>query len=455
MPQRSSNQFVVTQHASAMKASLAHLLPAGVALAVTVGALFNGLDNAFGNAVACLLLSTTALAVFVALPIDVRSLKNFAFAASPLVAAAVWAMVVSINGFVPDLILSEALGLASAGLALFCGTQIGRQRAARFSTQHWLVAFGAIVAVLSCAAPLLHEALALQMWAPGQNGRFAGTFGNANVAGAFFATLAILTLATILGTKESRRPGHLAPRIDWQLVSRWLVLLIAVAACAATASRTAITSAIPAIALLLTIRLFKRGQGKHRSPLLLSALAAGGLVLLLIGAQDLQYRFGSVSGDWSVRQLMWSHYATIAAGSPLTGYGLGSFPTVNMRFLSDAALAQELWSVNAAHNILIQLVIDAGLPYLVLIALFMLRVARDIFRALRVRPSLLEWGKLLAVGIILVNAMVDIVLEIPMMILLFWTLVGLLWGRAQSVEVRRPELPPAEHERDISLAAAH
>ena len=93
--------------------------------------------------------------------------------------------------------------------------------------------------------------------------------------------------------------------------------------------------------------------------------------------------------------------------------------------------AAELAPVNAAHNVAIQLVLDAGLPFLLAIVAALAMIVRCVVGAnAHRRMRIDDAGIVLAVLVLLIAAMVDIALDVAAMALLFWTLLGLLWGAA-------------------------
>lgn len=415
-------------------APLRPALPVLAALAGTIAGLFNGFDTSFGPPLACLFGTGLLAVTLAAAPPRSAFWRQTAPVIALLAAAALWALSCSrgwLGGpaLVPDLAPAETLGLIGAGAALIAGAAIGADRLRLDRTVDLLVGFGIAVTVIGAIVAQQGIVLSDSFWHPGQGNRFAGTFGNANVAGCFYAVIATLAAARAIAALP---PPGAQPRSRPALL-RWLICLIAFAACIATASRTATVTAVIAIAALLILHAHGRRTGRRRGRLLVGLGAAAlalGLVLFALSG-DLIVRAQGIDGDWALRRLMWSHYADVAARSPLFGYGLGSFPTVNLRHLADPWQAQTMWSANAAHNIALALVIEAGLPFLLLTCAALLwiavRVARR-QRAQRFDPRVA--GLAAALLVMIGNATVDIALDVPGVALLFWLMLGLLWGAA-------------------------
>jgi hypothetical protein len=271
-------------------------------------------------------------------------------------------------------------------------------------------------------------------WPPSDTDRFFGTVGNANVAGALYGAL------TALGVSRLQQRRHEAgTRRAWSMIelSYLLLIMLFLGGCFLTASRTgaALACGGSVAALLLCRPRAGEGRGKRRRAprwLLIGAPIAVVAAFVALGLLDLLgERFNSLGPDFAVRQILWRHNWATAMRSPLTGYGLGSFPEVNTRFLGDMRTAAALWMTNAPHNILIRLVIDAGLPYLALIAAAGLSIVVRIGLSRRGRGlDADEVGLIIAVAVIGLAASVDITLEVPAMAATMLMMTGLLWGRA-------------------------
>lgn len=442
------NAIVLARPATRLRNDFAARIPAFAALTATFGAMFNGLDNAFGNAILC-----AAFAILVAVAIPVLAPRSsFWRAIAPgfalLIAAALWAAISSFGMFgapalVPDLALSELTGLAGVGAALLAGAAIGADTQRRDRTVDLLIALATAIAAIGLIASHFSITLSTTLWQPGQQGRFAGTFGNANVAGSFYAAIATLAFGRAIGTIGQRTRSRADATRTGLLAARGIACVILLAACAATASRTAMATGIVAILAIGLIHGIRSGHlPRHLLAAGIVVAALLGLVLL-VTADMLFERMETLADDGVFRGEMWTHYGRIAARSPIFGYGLGAFQTVNLRNLSDPGLAAELWSVNAAHNIVIQIAIEAGLPYLLLVIGAVLTIGRSVVGAARrggIRIADLGLG--LAAAVILANAMVDIALDVPAIATLFWLMLGLLWGTALTVSDRAAG-PPA------------
>ena len=408
-------------------------LPVALALLVSLGLLFDGLNSMFGNALVGLA-APSLLAVFlITLPVPIR----FWHRASPVLCVVVVSGAWAAAGFIgngrfawdgppvaPDLGGSALIGYMGYCAALLCGAVVGAQRRPLSVTVDWLLLFGTIAIV---AALAWGEDTAGLLWTTGDEARFFGTLGNANVAASVYGGFAALALARALsfGDQIWRTNQALVDRLHASAL--WLAFVVAVAACLLTASRMGTVLMGSALTIVAT-RAIWRGRWRAR-PLLMGAglvaIAAAGLSTVLIE------RFDRLPDEVSIRLLLWRHNAEVAWARPVSGYGLGGFASVNARALGDVPTAQAIWMTNSPHDIALRLMIDAGLPYLALVALGSVLVAVAIVRAARLRPlNLTETALVAATGTIIGSAAVDIALEVPGVVALMLVYVGLLWGRA-------------------------
>lgn len=410
------------------------------ALSLTIGIVCNGFDNGFGNPIGLIVnallllyllsLSAPAMSFWIWTgPVIATTLAGAIWLALPLTSAG---RQMGALPLAPDLALSQFLGLAAALIALLSGCLFGI-RHGRAAVIDWLLAF--MAADFLVGLFIWHGDFegASELWSMGRHGRFAATLGNSNVAAAVSGSVAVLALARALSTDRDRK-RRTNPRraVAWR-VFHWLVLLLALGACAATASRAAMALTLAAMLVLggRTV-LFSRVRG--RAMLVFAATAIVVATILLAGYSDqLMERSRALSADSLDRLAMWTHAADLVWASPLFGYGTGSFPVLNLYALADPRMAGAMWTINSPHCILLRLALDGGLPYLVLVLCGVAWVGVSCLLAFGPRRwDTLSIGLALAVGVIIGCAMVDIALDVPAVSTLMLFLVGLIWGRARS-----------------------
>jgi O-antigen ligase len=350
------------------------------------------------------------------------------WAAVPLVATSFAGIAVS-PPLVPDLMAGEFLELFADVAALACGFLIARGRIGVGDVLHWLIVFGAAELLFGLALRQAGETSGFGMWTPNPAGRFGGTIGNANVEACFAAVVAILAYGQAMIAMRRRRAKGTTIALMLRIAFYWLAVLLGVGACVATASRTTTVLIIAGI-VVLTARRWWRRHNLRRAALPVGLVGIIVVAVLATAYSDLLFeRFGDVNGGAGGRVEMWSHYLALAERSPWFGYGLGGFSTAAAHSLTDPITAQHLWAVNSAHNLFLQLWIQAGIPYLALILLAAGWVGFGIARNLRRdRVDLQGLSLLIAILIVIGCSMVDIALDVPAIAALLLFLAGLAWG---------------------------
>lgn len=406
------------------------------AFVFSIGFTFNGLNSPFGSPLVCLI-GTGALLVFIALdppppafwlrmlPVVALSTAAMAWATAPLWLPSGTIADRTEGVLVPDLTTTELLARIGYLAALLAGCLLARRRANVAFLIDALLLFGALNILAGLAARALDGTGPWEFWQLREDGRFTGTLSNANVAGVYYGVLAVLAAARAVASAGGRSPKPALARA--RQVGLWLMVLLSVGACAITASRSAMTASFVLLAVVAALPLVRqRPRLGTVVPLLL--IPAVLLAVLVSGLSDLLLqRLDLISDEPSVRTLMWHHYLALAQRSPLFGYGLGSFPTLNQWMLGDPREAQALWMVNSPHNFVLQLLIEGGIPYLLLIVAVAVCVAIGIARAARSGVSDGREGFGAAIVIVLVCATLDIALDVPALVALVALMAGLLW----------------------------
>ncbi len=416
-------------------------LPLAVAGAFVVGALFEGFDSAFGNPLFALIASICAAAVLREKPPRRWLWKAMTLPYLLLAVGWTWAALTSLGAFgapalVPDLAAPELAAMAGAGLALLIGCLLGTSERSRDRLLDGIAGFGGAIVLIGVTIGGGGAFGFEQPWSTGQAARFAGTLGNANVAATFYGSIAVIALARLLRAFATTRRLPLL----WRAVLGMIVALC-IAATAATGSRMGFSVAVGACIALAALQARTRLWWNAR--IAVGAVLVGLILAMLtaIFAEEFMRRSLDIVSGVGVRGELWGHYAEVAAQSPLTGYGLGSFPTVNGQSLGDPVAGAKYVSVNAAHNILIQLVIDAGLPFLIFIAIAVIMIVAPVLALARRGTLPIDaLGVGLALVVLLANGLVDIALDVPAIIMLFWLWLGLIWGT--NLSVRRDAVEP-------------
>ncbi len=422
-----------------------------VVLLIASGLFFGGYNSLSGMAAAYVLTATAALLLLITERPEPEFWRALRWPSFLALAAICWqilnqmGVLALLGGYpplVPDFFLPHMLGLCAAGLACLSGMVIGRDRRDFRSALRWLrhwAAASLLIGLLLWLVPVQLIDMPLS-W----RGRFAGLIGNANVVAVVGGMVVLLALDSFLDPLLNRPlKGPWWSRAGLAAVSL-AEMLIGGAAMLAAASRMAIF-----VMLLLALFTLLARFSEQRWPVRWQGimLAVGGIVLafLLAGGQVMAKRFDYTGFDASLRLQLWDYLVQLVLMSPLNGYGQGSFAALNQYFLTDERMAEQFWNINSAHNVLLQITLNGGLPYLALICGTVLLLWRDIVRyvhggALHWRARLVAWKNLGSArrsvlclcALMLACASVDIVLDVPTMACLFFFLIGLLWGRANA-----------------------
>lgn len=414
--------------------------PVLAALILSLGALLGGFNSLLGQALSYLV--NAALLIF--LLFIYRPEMRFWRQVMPVLllcaAAAGWVWLANrgvplIPGagppvvFARDLFGPGMLGFLAGVLALVSGALIGQSPGAISRFLRWLVLFNAVWIIWGLILRASNLDLAFDLWMVTRQGRFTGTIGNANVTAALAGAMAILSAGMLAGYLK---PGRGRRPVPMALAAAGFFLFIGVMI--ATASRFALLVVVLLLGILAASMVGSRARGRISAAMLrrmIAVMVVVGIILLFTAGAILMDRLSSAGGDLGDRFTLWSHYAELAGKAPLYGYGLGAFPSLNAHFLSSVEIAQAVWNVNSAHNILLQLVLNGGYPYFALLALGFLLVGATILRDMQREgwpPDRL--APVLALAQIFCCALVDICLDVPALAILFLGLAGALWGRA-------------------------
>lgn len=148
-------------------------------------------------------------------------------------------------------------------------------------------------------------------------------------------------------------------------------------------------------------------------------LAAIGLNSLFGGPSLAPYVLGRVgtatSGTTLERQALWSQAVQLIQEHPVAGIGMGAYPSV-APYLPPYSRAKPGLLAAHAHNLYLQVALDAGLPGLIGFAALLVAAMLAAWRAnVRRDMSALALGVLAALGVVAMNGLVDSI---------FWGLKG-------------------------------
>jgi len=185
--------------------------------------------------------------------------------------------------------------------------------------------------------------------------RLTGAFSSPNSAATLFGSLAVMTWGRILSRYITSDRHDFFERID-------PVYTLEFAACSAALvmSLSRMGWLATATALVgLTMVMFRR---RISMPVLAGGffvLAAAVAVAMKLSSFTMVDRLVKLQTDIDTRQMLFSTHLAVGVKHPWTGWGLGSFITVNNSIVT-ANTYPALWAVRAAHNVYLQWFEETG-----------------------------------------------------------------------------------------------
>ena len=335
-----------------------------------------------------------------------------------------------------------------AGLALFgAGHAIGQNRAA--AKWAWLCF---LVSGLTYSTTILGLGLATRISDPELawiSGRLAGTFGSPNTLATLMGLFILASLTNILfflkGFDLNDTPAAFALKKSFENRPLSLLLLLtATTTLILTSSRAGIMITLVAATTMVAMEMMsaseKRAKGRSLAIWAGAAVIFAALFVFLFGFDpQLSLRSGYIADDFGGRWDVYGVYWDIWVEKWLTGYGLGSFNSVNDAHttLENAPL---LVTLGAAHNLPLQWLLQTGLLGtgigLTVLVLMHYRPVRALGETSRRNGRVVRTVMFIS-GLLLVHGLVDYALEIPSVMWTYAFLLGLVNGIAVEDRQRR------------------
>jgi len=214
-----------------------------------------------------------------------------------------------------------------------------------------------------------------------------------------------------------------------------LPLLLVLGAAPLTGSRAGLAAVAFAAGLawlLILLRTRRNGDGLAKAPLF---MAAGLLLLAVVGAGVLQARGLSLSDSVDQRLEIAGDAARMAADAPLHGVGLGAFPEALHRYKSTTLVND--W--RRAHNVYLESVAEHGWPAALLlflaVGIAVFAAARGVWNRKRQAP--IPVAAVAGFAAVALHSLVDFPLQEPGVCLTLALLLG-----AAAALAERPEPQP-------------
>ncbi len=245
-----------------------------------------------------------------------------------------------------------------------------------------IVGIGLVSGVLGVLQLAGGDAIGLSLYGERSEGSPIGLFANRNHAAAFRCCL-ILMVPVLIRTVADGSDGNRMRQILAAMVVVLVFPLILV-----TGSRAGLMLAMLAIPLAAAIYLIPRNRnaGAKRRTLLWIAAVLGGLALLLmlsvtLARSDALDRLLATAASDEMRLLSWGPIVEIARGYLPWGSGFGSF--VEAYQVKEAAELLQPSYLNHAHNDLLEIAMEGGIPALALLTVAILGTVVQAFRVAR------------------------------------------------------------------------
>ena len=318
---------------------------------------------------------------------------------------------------------------------------VGAARGARRQSAERLSAYIVYCGILYCAWAfsvwVVSPDTIMGMPRPYGGDRLAGSFLSANSAGTLFAALSTMALVALLrpfaGARRSGSRGRLNDYLD--LWPQGLLLLLALSCLLLSQSRGGlfafVAASLGAISCLTWIKSSQRSLSGGFIAVVAFLLCASAVVFLISG-EHTAARLSQTNPMNNDRLQIFAAYWPTLQASPLLGYGLGAFNTVN--FLSiNHQNGVLLAYVGAAHSVYLQWMLLAGVPgalaMFACVGTVMVAIVRGAAR--RSSQQTLAIASFGVAVVFAVHGLVDYAFEVPSMAAFFALILGLGYGIAE------------------------
>jgi O-antigen ligase len=330
----------------------------------------------------------------------------------------------------PHLTRAAAFKLFAFSLYFSAALQVLRTSSRRRLTVQVLAGFGLMVACLAILQRLTSPRTLYWIRPVSDYVAPFGPFANYNHFAGFVELLFPLPLASLL-FREQRGDSRLLFRLST------LVLLVAGILSISRGGLLSMGGQLLLFGILLMRQTGRRRTGRSRGSRGWTLLIGAGVVVALswwIGSQSLLSRlatFEQGARDYSVvtRLAYWKAAWRILLDHPLTGVGVGAFPSVYPRYGSSSA---QLERVEEVHNDYLHLLVETGLiggglllAFLVLGVRSWRAQVKKMATAGRGDPSIFFGSSIALVGLAL-HSWVDFNLQIPSNALLFLLMTAMI-----------------------------
>jgi O-antigen ligase len=260
-----------------------------------------------------------------------------------------------------------------------------------------------------------------------------GTFINRNhFAGFLEATLPLGVGLVIANARRARdraraKGGHLSALGPDGSKALLLGLLVLTGAAGLLLSLSRAGTALGLIAMSGTASVLLSGKVTHRLAAIALVVAIAAVPLFDLGADRLLARYASAGDDFWVdggRAAVADDTLRMIAAFPVAGVGFGAFDWAYPAFSSPEVRLHYAH----AHNDLLQLATEGGLPALALLCLVLIALTRALVRVFAGRLDPVATGAGFGLAALLVHSLVDFNFHIPANAAIAAVLAGVIFG---------------------------
>lgn len=281
------------------------------------------------------------------------------------------------------------------------------------------------------------------------DGRLSALFGSPNTAATLFGLALILATGRLLlrlnNSQLSRlsRPDQIYYFAQTEYAN-FALLIIAAVCLLLTVSRAGIFIGLASIVGLVVVELIRLSRSgafrftRRKRFMIPFGLLFGTILALALTGEINPYNSEALLQNSSSRLTLYETYFQIWLERPLFGHGLGSFNALNDSHttLNNAA---HLVTIGAAHNFVLQWLVQQGLIGLLVMAGMFGMIVRTILQSFGEAvsmPRIFLRVALAATLLIFTHGLVDYALEIPSVMWTYSYILGLAAGYAASLSVK-------------------
>ena len=329
-------------------------------------------------------------------------------------------------------------------MSLVCGLIVGADRDRARQLLRVVAWSGAAYAVFAIISFLIDPAILLWRTKEAHNTVLTGTFTNRNTAAVYFGSCSVVWLLLICKGIRHR----LSQRgISWRSVLNYLLietrirsftsslmLFLCLAAMFMTASRAGVVLSLISLVIALTGFFYRDLRRRSGAVLLLAVGGATALILLQVMGGGVNARFDTIGFGDENRLDVYRSTVQMIADHPWFGTGLGTFNWSFPEYRSANISMFGVW--DRAHDTLLELAADMGLPLAALVAFAWVFALAVLVRgiAIRRRDHIIPIAALSVAIIALMHSFVEFSLQTPGCAIVVFALVGA--GLSQSFSSR-------------------